>query len=342
MDCGREAPLRLGGLSAKKKPFHTAGVLAHCVEKGHLSRGAYVADPLPEPRTAAQTVGVVYSEENEFFRPIFAGVDAELRDAGYRPAALFEGRQEGGEDRLLRRLGEDKVCGLIAVPSRVDAEHRELIRLVTRHFPVVLMDHYLPGISCDAVTTDNEADMEAMTRHLLGLGHRRIGFITETVQYPYSTSVRERNAGVKRALRAAGITDADQWVVAHGPPELGDPEFLNNVDRAIETLFRRSRDRQLTAIMCVTDSLARAAAACLERRGLRVPDDLSLTGFDDLAWSAEFTPPLTTVAQPLDRIGRRAVRLLLDRLQHPEQPPVRVVLDYRLVLRASTAPPPVL
>ncbi|HNR33135.1 MAG TPA: substrate-binding domain-containing protein, partial [Candidatus Hydrogenedentes bacterium] len=275
-----------------------------------------------------------------FFRPIFAGVDEELQEARYRATPFFEGRQEGGEDRVLRRFGENKVCGLVAVPSRVDAEHRELIRLVTQRFPVVLMDSYLPDIQCDAVTTDNEAAMEAMTDYLLGLGHRRMGFITEAVQYPYSTSVRERNAGVKRALRRAGIADADRWIVAYGPPDLSVPELREHVEQAVDTLFARAGDRKVTAIMCVTDDIARGVVQCLRRRGLHVPEHVSVTGFDNLAWSSRFRPSLTTVSQPLERIGRRAVRLLLDRLINPNQPPVRVVLDYRLVIRGSTAPPP--
>ncbi len=92
--------------------------------------------------------------------------------------------------------------------------------------------------------------------------------------------------------------------------------------------------------MCVTDDIARGVIRRLRRRGLRVPEDVSVTGFDDLAWSADFRPPLTTVAQPLERIGRRAVRLLLERLHNLERPPTRVVLDHRLCIRASTAPPP--
>jgi len=305
-----------------------------------VGSGTFVADPLPERKTATQTIGVVYCKENEFFRPIFCGVEEELREAGYSATPFFEGRQEGGEDRVLRSFGDGGVCGLIAVPSRVDAEHRELIRLVTQHFPVVLMDSYLPDITCDVVATDNEAAMEAMTEYLFGLGHRRIGFITEAVQYPYSTSVRERNAGVKRALRRSGTADPDRWIVPYGPPDLSVSELRRHIEQAVDTLFARSRDRRLTAIMCVTDDIARGVIRRLRRRGLRVPEDVSVTGFDDLAWSADFRPPLTTVAQPLERIGRRAVRLLLERLHNLERPPTRVVLDHRLCIRASTAPPP--
>jgi DNA-binding LacI/PurR family transcriptional regulator len=332
--------MHAGGLS-----YPTVARALHDVaEEGLLRRkvgcGTFVSDPLPVPQTTERTVGVVYCEANEFFQPIFAGVEEELRDVGYHPTPLFEGRQEGGEDHVLRRLGEDGACGLIAIPSRVDAKHRELIRLVTQHFPVVLMDSYLPDIMCDAVTTDNEAAMEAMTDYLLGLGHRRIGFITETVQYPYSTSVRERNAGVKRALDRAGVPDPEQWIIPYGPSDLSVPQLRANVEQVVETLFARSQDQKLTAIMCVTDDIARGVVRCLRRRGLRVPQDVSVTGFDDLAWSAEARPPLTTVRQPLERIGRRAVRLLLERLHHPGRPAIRIVLDYQLVIRASTAAPP--
>jgi len=331
--------MRLGRLSypTVAQAFREVGEAGWVQRK--VGSGTFVSDPLPTSGTTEQTVGVAYCKENDFFRPLFAGVDDELREAGYRAAAFFEGRQEGGEDRILRRFGEGKVCGLIAVPSRVDAEHRELIRLVTQHFPVVLVDSYLPDISCDAVVSDNETAMYAMTEYLIGLGHRRIGFITETVRYPYSTSVRERNAGVKRALHKAGIADADRWIVAYGPPDLSVPELRSHIEQAVDTLLARSRDEQLTAIMCVTDDIARGVVQCLQQRGVGVPGDISVTGFDDLAGSAEFNPPLTTVAQPLERIGRRAVRLLLDSLNNPDRVPTRVVLDCCLVVRASTAPP---
>ncbi len=331
--------MRLGGLSYPT----VAQAFREMVKAGWVRRkvgsGTFVADLLPEVHAAERTIGVVYYKENDFFRPIFSGVEAELGAAGYQAMPLFEGRQHGGEDRILRQLDADRIGGLIAVPSGVDVEHRELIRVVTRQFPVVLMDSYLPDVPCDAVTTDNEAAMEAMTDYLLRLGHRRIGFITETVQYPYSTSVRERNAGVKRALNDAGIADPDRWIVAYGRPDVSVAELRAGIDRAVDTLFARSRDQRMTAIMCVTDDIARGVVRCLQGRGLCVPKDISVTGFDDLAWSARFRPALTTVVQPLERIGRRAVRLLLDRLENPNRPPTRVVLDYRLILRASTAPP---
>ncbi len=305
-----------------------------------VGSGTFVADFVPKAPAAERTIGIMYCKQNAFFRPIFHGVEEELRETGYHALALFEGRRQGGEDRVLRHLGSHKTAGLIAVPSLIDSEHRELIRIVTQQFPVVLMDSYLPDMPCDSVSTDNEAAMEAVCDYLFDLGHRRIGFITESVQYPYSTSVRERNAGVKRAFQRAGISDPDRWIVPYGPPDLSVTELRMHIEQAVDTLFEHSTDQPLTAIMCVTDDIAKGVIQVLHGRGLRVPGDISVTGFDGLAWTACLKPSLTTVVQPLDRIGRRAVRLLLERLNTPGRPPTRLILDYHLLVRESTAPPP--
>jgi len=302
--------------------------------------GTFVADPLPNRNRGTRTVGVVYYQRNEFFLPIYTGIQAECNQERCRAIPVFEMGQVGGEDRVLRKLQNHGVSGILVVPSLLERQHRELIRLIVRHVPIVLIDTYLPDTPCDAVVVDNEGAAETMARHLIELGHRRIVFVTHGVQYPYGTSVRDRLAGVRRALRAAGIGDEEDWQVEFGNPVSSAQEVDRRIHRILEDLLGRGPKRRPTAIMCLNDLVALATIRALRERGLRVPQDISVTGFDDLSWAESVDPPLTTVAQPLERIGRKAARLLFERLLFPNRQPVRVEMDFRLVVRRSTAPPP--
>ena len=160
--------------------------------------------------------------------------------------------------------------------------------------------------------------------HLYALGHRRIGIITGPLVSPLS---RDRLLGATGA--AEGIKAEHDLLVTEG-------DFtIESGAHAAELLFGSSNPP--TAIFCFNDEMAIGALGAARRRALRVPEDLSIVGFDDVRYAAHTNPPLTTIAQPMQQIGEHAVRLLLDLLNGRPDVPLSVTMPHRLVVRASTA-----
>jgi DNA-binding LacI/PurR family transcriptional regulator len=176
-----------------------------------------------------------------------------------------------------------------------------------------------------AVRLDVEAGGAAIAEHLLGLGHRRLGRIACSV---FTATFRHREAAWAEVLAAAGV----------------DPEAVPrtisamNVDAAVAAAAELLEARPLpTGVFCDDDVLAAGLYVAARERGLRVPDDLSVVGFDDIRFSRHMDPPLTTIAQPMREIGEGTVRLVLDILSGKTIVPTSVTLPHRLVVRGSTA-----
>ena len=179
------------------------------------------------------------------------------------------------------------------------------------------------------VAFDNRGGSRRLTEHLLALGHRRIGYVAGPAE---RTTTRDRLEGHRLALRDRApelLEDAEQFTV-HG----GAYDRSSGYDGALE-LLRRVPD--LTAVLAANDTVALGICAALRDQGLRIPEDISVAGFDDLPFSADASPALTTVRIPLHDAGARAGRLALGR----ETPPPGGVATVRseLMARASTAPP---
>ena len=205
-----------------------------------------------------------------------------------------------------------------------------------RRLPHVLVD-FAAEAGTSAVNVDDRGGARAVAEHLIGLGHRRFGIVMpfdkpgETAAEAQARATwhmhAERLAGWREQLVAAGV----EWgavpvaTAAGGSPETGSRAAAQLLDRP---------DRP-TAILALYDHLALGVLDAAAQRGIAVPDELSIAGFDDAGEAALATPPLTTVAQPHERKGAEAVRLLLDGGE-----PGSVVLDTRLVVRSSTAPAP--
>ena len=227
---------------------------------------------------------------------------------------------EGTYDRLLRAQHAD---GLILSGPRLDDP--SLAELVTDGFPLVLQGS-LPGLHVPSVDVDNVAGARGAVEHLLSLGHRRIAFVTNA---PLSyTSARERVQGYREALETAGI-GYDETLVAEGSFDAASGE------RATTELLRRTT---FSAMFVASDVLALGAFGALREANRRVPDDVSIVGFDDVPLAAFFDPPLTTVRLPAFELGQAAGRALLDRIAD-RAVPQRTLLPTELIVRGSTAPP---
>lgn len=177
----------------------------------------------------------------------------------------------------------------------------------------------VPLVAIDDVQAGADATM-----HLIGLGHHDIAVITGDMQ---SRSSPDRLAGFGRAMRAAGLPVREEWV-AHGT------YTLQGGERAAQSLLLR-KDRP-TAIFCFSDEIAFGCIHALRQNGFRVPQDFSVIGFDDIPFARYFDPPLTTVAQPAEAIGRACATVLLDQIEGRRPAEQRHILPHEVVVRAST------
>jgi DNA-binding LacI/PurR family transcriptional regulator len=216
------------------------------------------------------------------------------------------------------------VDGIIVTSSRVGALYVPLMERM--RVPVVLLNNQHPSRFAHSVLIDNRRASLAATRHLIGLGHRRIAYLGDRFGYQSDT---ERCAGYKRALKEAGIKFTAELVV-HGD---GKPDGAEPAMAQLLALPHRP-----TAVFCYNDMSALGAMRQIRAAGLGIPEDISVTGFDDLYISQYLEPPLTTVRQPMRQMGRMAMETLLH-IFDGSHSTHNLRVEGQLIIRRSTAPP---
>jgi len=230
------------------------------------------------------------------------------------------------EASLLDRLRHGATDGTLIILPEQSSE--ELLRLLDGPYPFVVVDPLLAldrRIPC--VAADHRFGAEQVMRHLLALGHRRIAAITGP---PGWVATEERRSVYRAALANAGIErDPALEVEADYQFEPGAVAAASLLELPVPP----------TAIFAFNDSIAIGAMDAASVRDVRVPEDLSVVGFDDLTYATVVTPGLTTVRQPLAEMGRAAVELLLRLLEPSHSGPMQLELPTRLVVRGSTGPP---
>ena len=261
-----------------------------------------------------------------YFAFILSGAAEALYEQDMRMMLCPTLHQHEREVNLLDRLMHGTTDGaVLTLPEETNEELKALQRL---GYPFVVVDPRVPldeGIP--AISAANASGARAAVAHLLSLGHRRIGAITGPAQWMAST---ERLNGMRGALAAAGVLPDPALVV--------ESNFsIEDGERAARVLLDRT-DRP-TAVFAFNDNTAIGALRIARELGLRVPEDLSVVGFDDSEQAAIVTPALTTVRQPLAEMGRMAVSLLLRLIEHQRVEALNVELATRLIVRESTAPP---
>lgn len=264
---------------------------------------------------------------NPFFSLILQGIEDAAQRDGY--AVLLGDTQHNAtrEDRYARMLNRKEADGLIFLGHRLPKAAAELVRaMAPRCAPVVHGCEYSPSLGVPSVHIDNVAAAGDAMDHLYGLGHRRIGVITGPLVSPLS---RDRLAGTTARARAHRA-ERHLLVVE------GDFSIESGATEAMKLLGRRPAP---TAVFCFNDEMAIGVIEAARRRGLRVPDDLSVVGFDDIRFARHIEPPLTTIAQPMRAIGENTVRLLLEILRGDGVGPSSITLPHTLTIRATTAPP---
>ena len=305
-------------------------VRAAVVDLGYET--SLIARSLRSGRT--NVIGVLVADIEPFSAEVLKGIARALRASAYELIVYSGGHHhdDGWEQRYLSRLAGTLIDGAILLtPTVVE---------VTTSQPVVAVDPHVGGSRLPTVDTENLEGAIAATRHLIELGHRRIGFIGGR---PDLESARRREQGYRVALEAAGI-EVDPSLMANGDFTEAGAEAPA---RHLLTLSERP-----TAIFATNDLTAIQTMRTAADIGLAVPGDVSIVGFDNIPESALTEPPLTTVDQSLHAVGEEAVRILLELIESSERPaagpsesdgtagePIHRTLSTTLVVRQSCSAP---
>jgi DNA-binding LacI/PurR family transcriptional regulator len=286
------------------------------------------------PSTSAQslkknvthTIGmIVTSSTNPYFAEVVAGVEARLYEAGFNLMLCNSGRDIDKQRSYIHTLKGKRIDGLLILESVVSETYLEL--LASCPFPVVLMDMEAPGLA--SVTDDSEEGGYLATAYLIAQGHRDIGCITGPRAHFQS---RQRYRGYRRALTEAGLEPNPDWIQA------GNLE-VDGGEAAVRHLCQG--DRRPTALFAFNDLSALGAMSQARRERLRVPDDLSIIGYDDIELARLFAPALTTVRQGVERLCHEVARLLTTAIATKAPLIEQIRVKPELVIRDSVRSPAV-
>ena len=273
------------------------------------------------------TVGLLISDiANPFFIRAVRAVEDAAQENGYNVILCNTDEDPAKETQYLQVLMEKRVDGIILATTGGSLQAVRDVRW--RGIPLVLFDRELTSLATDTVKVDGVLGGRLATEYLLGLGHRRIAIIHGPLVR--STGI-ERLQGYLAALKTAGIRPI--------PELIREGNFKPDSGRA---LTRQLLDTSPppTALFCTNNLMTVGALQTLGERGVRMPSDLSLVGYDDMEWWRLTHPPLTTVGQPVYDLGREAMRLLLAQIGRVKgRRRQRVVLKPELILRSSCGPP---
>lgn len=269
------------------------------------------------------TVGLIVSDiENPFFAAAARGLSDVLEAEGYTILLANSDEDLEREERLVETFRARRVDGLVVAPSVANGLPH-LGDVAAAGIPLVLFDRPVRGLKVDVVMVDNKRGAQQAVEHLIALGHRRIGLVTDQ---PEIASSAERIDGYRSALAAAGFS-VDEHLIAITGSTHADGY------RAAKALLEQRR--RPSAIFTANNMMSMGTLLALRDLSLRIPTDVALVGFDDFEWTTLIEPPLTVVRQPVSEIGRRAGERLLARMRGDGGGPRRIRLQTEFVVRGS-------
>ncbi len=297
-----------------------------------VGKSGYVANTLARNfrRKRTNTIVVLVPDiTNSFFSNIIQGIDAVAHANGYR---ILLGDIRQNAERGIEYgdfVAQKQADGIISLGRNIPFPYRKGRKTLDPKWPpFVTACEYDGIIPVPTVCIDNEQAAIDAVQYLAGLGHRNIAFINGPADSPLC---HDRLSGYRKAMKTIGVTSTRGLVYS------GDFS-LESGTCAMTTILDARADRP-SAVFTASDAMAIGALQVIKTRGLSVPGDISLMGFDDINFSAYCDPPLTTVHQPRNHIGEIAMQRMLDLLEQRAVSSEREVLPHHLVLRASTAAP---
>ncbi|MFW5972354.1 MAG: LacI family DNA-binding transcriptional regulator [Bacteroidota bacterium] len=334
-DVARRAGVSTGTVSAviNNRPSVRANTREHVL--GVMERMGYA------PSSAARRLGGLHSDldvfepaiglvvkelDNPFYTEVMIGARDELAAAGYLAFLTSSGGDFSAEGRLIDAARNRSMSGAIIAPvlhEQVDLSH--LFELRRSGYPFVLLEN-VPGLQASSVSVDNIQAAQMAASHLIHSGHERIVHFAGPA---YTQHTRDRITGFERAFSQSHLRFHPELVVGAGA------HFREGYETAVRYFSAAGAERP-TAVTCFNDLVAMGVLKALAEAGLRVPDDVSVVGFDDIPMAAFFSVPLTTVSVAKREMGRLAARTLLRQLAQPGTDPEQVLMEARLVERRST------
>ena len=324
-------------------PSTIAAAMRLLVQQGLIERrkraGTFVQ---AKPSTAARFFGaIVYRALPIYPENVFATISQEigrqmevagcgllLHDPAYNTCETAP-EIAAQHKRITRRLIQHKVAGVFILPQEIEDDQKESLSTIAiekfdkAKIPVVLLDRdiyrYPQRSNMDVVAIDNQRAGYVITEHLLSLGRRRIDFVATTSSY--SSAGHRRIEGYQCALKAHGINPQSRTV-----------HYSNRFSPELDQKILRS---DADALVCMNDSAADRIMRAALALGRRIPEDLSIVGFDDLPHSQSLPVPLTTIRQPAGEIGQQATLAMFERLKNPHRGALDVHVQFQLVIRRS-------
>ena len=271
-----------------------------------------------------RTLGLITADFSDyFFTQVIAGAEIEARKHGYFFMLGSTERNPQDEPEYIRLLTEYRVQGILFARPSAEQDHRHLLSLLRDGVPVVTTAYHLPGQDLTVVDIDNVDGGQQATRYLLECGRRRAAMITGPGTWK---SVNDRTRGYRQALEETDIP-FDPGLVAQG-----DWSYQSGYQAMQELL---GRGISFSALFAQNDQMAIGAIRALREAGRRVPQDVSVVGYDDIPVAEYCDPPLTTIRQPMQEVGKVATRLLIQSIEQPEVVQGEILLKAELVRRCS-------
>ncbi len=265
-----------------------------------------------------------FNQTEPFYTRIFLGTEFEARDHHYYVLLTTVDKQFRKHGSIPRFLLERNVDGVI-IAGKINEKYVDYI--LKLGLPIVLVDYALPRNRVSSVVIDNYVGAQAAVRHLLDYGRRAIAFIGGDIEHP---SIAERRRGYEDTLREAGIKCPASWV-----DTVEEDTGPINGFRAMERVLARGVTPN--AVFAANDAMAIGCMRCIKQRGMKIPDDIAVVGFDDIEMSSHVEPQLTTVRVFKEEMGKLAVRRLVEMIKSKSETIVTIRVPVQLVVRGTTA-----
>jgi len=284
-------------------------------------------------RDGSRDVGLIIPNiSNPFYLQALCGINAVVSERDYMFVLCNTERDAAREQEYLCQLYQRRSLG--AIISSVDTSPETINQYVEKGMKIVLLDQQIRGAKCPVISFDSRGSGALAVNYLLKLGHRQIAFATT----PLSRWTRQEiYIGYQQALASAGIAPDEDCLFVADPP---NDSYGNDIELTagvmVATQFIKSRC-DATAILCINDMVAFGAIQTLLLNGIRVPEDVSVIGFDDIPFASVYSPALTTVRYPSEQTGRLAAMMLMDSISNNKGlDTLEMQLTPQLIVRQST------
>lgn len=298
-------------------------------------RGTIILPPSPRNHQERRKIAVLWSIVRWIGADMLAAIEDTLTNAHCDILFSTSQHEPLKEAEILERLLRADLDGLILYATGDERNQDQINAFAETHIPIVLLDRFMPALAdrLSWVTSDNAKGAYDLTRHLVDLGHRRIAYVAWTPDSETISSLLERRSGYENAIRDAALKPI---VLVQTGTETGQQEK----EEFAETLFQFIDVHQPTAIFFHNDASVYRLYPLFQEWGIRIPENISIAGFDGLELQFGFSPiDLTTVKQDFTRLGSEAAQTLLKMIEQPYRPPIHVRVPVTLHIGNTAAPP---